>query len=472
MPRKRNKTVIPAIRLEKYAAEGKSIATMEDGKTLFVTGGIPGDVAEVLVLKNKKSFAEGKMLKIVTKSPQRIEPFCGHFGTCGGCKWQMLPYEQQLVFKQQQVKDQLSRIGQVTLPEFEPILGSVRQQFYRNKLEFTFSELSYLTDEEIAASEGTEITRKPALGFHAPGMFDKVVDIDTCFLQEDPTNKIKNLLRQWALESGLGFYNSRTKEGWWRNVIIRISTLGELMVNLIVKDEQPVLFETLGKLKEAVPGITSLHYTLNSKLNDTIYDLPVQTYYGKGFIEEQLGEFRYKISPKSFFQTNSYQAEKLYDIVRRFAGLSGREVVYDLYCGTGSIGIFLSGQAQKVVGIETVADAIKDAKVNAEWNHLNNCSFHVGDVSQVATDDFFEEHGRPDVIITDPPRPGMSEKLIGQLLKMRAPKLVYVSCNPATQARDLQWLDAAYQVDKIQPVDMFPHTHHIENVALLTLKQK
>lgn len=456
--------------MERYAAEGKSIAHMEDGKTLFVEGAIPGDVAEVLVLKNKKSYAEGKAMKIVTPSPDRVDPFCQHFGICGGCKWQMLPYDKQLEYKQIQVTDQLMRIGHVALPPIEPIAGSALQQFYRNKLEFTFSELSYLTREEIDAAGDEEIKRKPVLGFHAPGMFDKVVDIQTCYLQPEPTNKIRNLLRKVALEQELPFYDHRKQEGWLRNVVIRVATTGEIMVNLIVKQERPELTMILDTLLQEVPEITSLHYTINPKMNDTIYDLPVHTYHGKGYIEEYLEDFRFKISPKSFFQTNTRQAEKLYQITRDFAGLTGNEVVYDLYCGTGSIGIFLSKGAKKIIGIEAVPDAIEDAKLNAAWNGLEHCQFYAGDVSDIATDAFFEAHGRPDVIITDPPRAGMHEKLVQQLLRIRAPRVVYVSCNPATQARDLQLLDEAYKVIRLQPVDMFPHTHHIENVALLELR--
>jgi 23S rRNA (uracil1939-C5)-methyltransferase len=470
LARKNKKTVISAIRLERYAAEGKSIAHLEDGKTLFVEGAIPGDIAEVLVQKNKKSYAEGKAMKIVTPSPDRIEPFCSHFGVCGGCKWQMLPYEKQLEYKQQQVTDQLTRIGQIALPPIAFIAGSEQQRHYRNKLEFTFSEHQYLTREEIEAAGEGEIQRKPALGFHAPGMFDKVVDIDTCYLQPEPTNKIKNLLREIAFARELPFYDHRKQEGWLRNVIIRVATTGEVMVNLILKYDREERIMVLDTLLKEVPEITSLHYTINPKVNDTIYDIPVHTYHGKGFIEEYLEDFRFKISPKSFFQTNTRQGEKLYQITREFAGLTGNEVVYDLYCGTGSIGIFLSKGAKKIIGIEAVPDAIEDAKLNASWNGLEHCRFYAGDVADIATDEFFEIHGRPDVIITDPPRAGMHEKLIKQLLRMRAPRVVYVSCNPATQARDLQLLDEAYKVLRLQPVDMFPHTHHIENVALLELK--
>jgi 23S rRNA (uracil1939-C5)-methyltransferase len=470
LARKNKKTVINEIRLERYAAEGKSIAHLEDGKTLFVEGAVPGDVVEVLVMKNKKSYAEGKAMKILIPSPDRVEPFCQHFGVCGGCKWQMLPYEKQLEYKQIQVTDQLTRIGHVELPPIETIAGSAITRNYRNKLEFTFSELSYLTREEIDAAGDGEIKRRPALGFHAPGMFDKIVDIQTCYLQPEPTNKIKNLLRKIALEHNLPFYDHRKQEGWLRNVVIRVATSGETMVNLIVQHDREELKMILDTLLQEVPEITSLHYTINPKVNDTIYDLKVTTYKGKGYIEEYLEEFRFKISPKSFFQTNTRQAEKLYQITRDFAGLTGKEVVYDLYCGTGSIGIFLSKGAKKIIGIEAVPDAIEDAKLNASWNGLEHCQFFAGDVSDIATDAFFEIHGRPDVIITDPPRAGMHEKLVQQLLRIKAPRVVYVSCNPATQARDLQLLDEAYKIIKLQPVDMFPHTHHIENVALLELR--
>lgn len=456
--------------MERYAAEGKSIAHLEDGKTIFVEGAVPGDIAEVLVMKNKKSYAEGKAMRVVEPSPDRVVPFCDHFGVCGGCKWQMLPYEKQLEYKQIQVTDQLTRIGHVELPPIETIVGSAEQRFYRNKLEFTFSELSYLTREEIEAAGTDEIKRKPALGFHAPGMFDKIVDIQTCHLQPEPTNKIKNLLRQISREHDLPYYDHRKQEGWLRNVVIRVATTGEVMVNLIVKQDRPELKMILDHLQQEVPEITSLHYTINPKVNDTIYDQTVHTYAGKGYIEEYLEDFRFKISPKSFFQTNTRQAERLYQITRDFAALTGNEVVYDLYCGTGSIGIFLSKGAKKIIGIEAVPDAIEDAKLNAAWNSLEHCQFYAGDVSDIATDAFFEAHGRPDVIITDPPRAGMHEKLIQQLLRMRAPRVVYVSCNPATQARDLQLLDEAYKVIRLQPVDMFPHTHHIENVALLELR--
>ncbi len=470
LARKNKKTAIQTLRLERYAAEGKSIAHLEDGKAIFIVGAVPGDLAEVFIQKNKKSFAAGKAMNIIEPSPDRITPFCEHFGTCGGCKWQMLTYEKQLEYKQQQVEDQMSRIGQIDFPPIEKIIACDHEKLYRNKVEFTFSEQHYLTTEEIKAAAGKEIERKPALGFHAPGMFDKVVDIHTCHLQVEPTNAIKNFLKSFTMEREYSYYNARTQKGWLRNVIIRISTIGEVMVNLIVKKDKDELYIILDALLQEFPQITSLHYTINPKVNDTIYDLDVVTYHGKGFIEEYLEEYKFKISPKSFFQTNTKQAEKLYQITRDFAGLNGKEIVYDLYCGTGSIGIFLSKHAKKIIGIETVADAIIDAKENAKMNQIDHCHFYTGDVSEVVNEQFFIKHGRPDVIITDPPRPGMSEKLIKQLLEIKAPRIVYVSCNPATQARDLQLLNDDYKVMKLQPVDMFPQTHHIENVALLELK--
>ena len=471
MSRKKKNLVVENLTLTAYAAEGKSLGTMEDGKVVFVEGAVPGDVVNVRLVKNKKSWAEGKVTAIRERSPMRVTPFCQHFGICGGCKWQMLPYEQQLVYKQQQVQDQLSRIGHVTLPEIMPIAGSAATQYYRNKLEFTFSNHKYRTREEIIAAGDAILPPEPALGFHAPGLFDKIVPIYTCYLQQDPTNKLLEVLRDYATANKLSYYDYHKQEGWLRNVVIRVATTGEILVNLILqKEDKKARIALLDHMLEHIPGITSLSYTINPKVNDSIHDLEVHTYYGPGFIHEKLEEFTFKISPKSFFQTNTKQAEQLYRITRDFAGLTGNEVVYDLYCGTGSIGIFCSKGAKKVIGIEVVGDAVKDAWQNAAMNGLEHCQFYAGDVADICTDDFFAEHGRPDVIITDPPRAGMHEKLVQQLLKMRAPTVVYVSCNPATQARDLALLDEAYQIEKLQPVDMFPHTHHIENVALLKLR--
>ncbi len=458
------------IQIETYAAEGKSIAKLEDGKVLFVDNAIPGDVIDAIITKDKKSWAEARTIKLVQPSPQRIQPFCQHFGVCGGCKWQMLPYAQQLVYKQQQVADQLTRIGNVALPEMQQIIGSGHERYYRNKLEFTFSTHRYMTYEEIA-DRSEKIQPEPALGFHAPGLFDKVVEIHTCYLQPEPTNLMLNVLRQYTEANALPYYDYKAQYGWLRNVVIRVATTGEVLINLVMHHEDKDNREgVLNHLLANVPGITSLNYTINPKVNDSIHDLEVVCYNGKTHIEERLGRYRFKISPKSFFQTNTSQAEALYNVTKEFAGLTGSEVLYDLYCGTGSIGIFCSDAAKKVIGIEVVEEAVKDAYENAAMNGISHCSFFAGDVEKICTDKFFEEHGRPDVIITDPPRAGMTEKLIHQLLRLRAPKVVYVSCNPATQARDLQLLDGAYKVTKLQPVDMFPHTHHIENVALLELK--
>lgn len=471
MGRKKKKSApLLGITVEAYAAEGKSIARLADGKVLFVDNAIPGDVIDAVIIKDKKSWAQGRTTRLITPSPYRIDPFCPHFGTCGGCKWQMLPYRQQLIYKQQQVADQLSRIGNVQLPPIEPILGSGQERYYRNKLEFTFSASRYRTFEEIA-SRTEKFEPEPALGFHAPGLFDKVVEIHRCFLQPDPTNTLLTVLRTYTKERKLPYYDFKAQHGWLRNVVIRVATTGEVLVNIVLHHEDKEEREALLQhMLTHIPGITSLNYTLNPKMNDTIHDLEVHCWYGKDHIEEKLENFRFKISPKSFFQTNTKQAEALYQVAREFAGLTGSETLYDLYCGTGSIGIFCSAGAKKVIGIEVVEDAVKDAWENAAMNGLSHCQFYAGDVEKICTDAFFATHGRPDVIITDPPRAGMTEKLVQQLLKMRAPRVVYVSCNPATQARDLQLLDEAYKIVRLRPVDMFPHTHHIENVALLELR--
>ncbi len=472
MSRKKKRSApLTDVTIDAYAAEGKSIAHLPDGKVLFVEGVVPGDVINAVITKEKKSWAQGRVTQLVKPSDLRVEPFCQHFGVCGGCKWQMLPYSKQLEYKQQQVEDQLKRIGHVELPEIQPISGSAYERFYRNKLEFTFSSQRYRTFEEIA-ERSEKFAPEPALGFHAPGLFDKVVEIHTCYLQHEPTNTLLKVLREYSQANNLSYHDIKQHTGWLRNVTIRVTTTNEVLINLVVHHEdEPARIAILEHIKTNVPGITSLHYTINGKMNDSIYDQDVICYYGKPHIEEKLEDFRFKISPKSFFQTNSTQAETLYSITRDFAGLTGNEVLYDLYCGTGSIGIFCSKGAKKVIGIELIEDAIKDAYENAAMNGLDHCKFFAGDVADICTDEFFAEHGKPDVIITDPPRAGMHEKLVQQILKMRAPRVVYVSCNPATQARDLQLLDAAYKIVKLQPVDMFPHTHHIENVALLELRE-
>jgi 23S rRNA (uracil1939-C5)-methyltransferase len=449
-----------------YAAEGKALAKV-DGKVIFVKGVVPGDVVDIQLTKSKKDWGEGHVLAWHQRSGKRVEPFCTHFGLCGGCSWQMVAYAEQLAFKQQQVEDQLRRIGRIDLPPVSPILGCVETRYYRNKLEFTFSNKKYLTAEAFRDRDpgaGPE----PALGYHVPKWFDKVIDIDSCHLQAEPSNQIRNFIREEALKNGYSFYDIRAHQGFLRNLIIRYATTGELMVNLCVGADLPEeLAELFGALQEAFPEITTGLYTVNPKLNDSIFDLEPVVVFGKGYIVERLEDFQFKIGPKSFFQTNSRQGEQLYRVTREFAELTGSEVLYDLYCGTGSIGIFCSASTMKLIGVEAIPAAVADAKVNAAMNNVAHAGFFDGDVVDVCTDSFFEEHGRPDVVVTDPPRAGMHEKLVRKLLDISAPTLVYVSCNPATQARDLQWLDEGYTVEKIQPVDMFPHTHHIENVVQL-----
>ena len=451
-----------------YAAEGRSLAKL-DGKVLFISGAVPGDVADVLITKSKKDWAEGRVVNLREYSKERATPFCKHFGTCGGCKWQMLPYSKQLQYKQQETQQNLARIGRVELPEILPIIGADDTVHYRNKLEFTFSNKRYLTSEEIG--QVVDIPKQNALGFHVPRIFDKVIDIEECYLMDDVNNRIRNTIRSFAAENNFSFYDIREHSGWLRNIIIRHCTTRELMVNVCLNHEaaedQKKLFD---HLLEQVPQITTLLYTINPKWNDSIYDLTPQVYFGKGYAIEKLEDYQFKISAKSFFQTNTKQAEKLYSVTRDFAELTGNEIVYDLYCGTGSIGIFLSKQAKQIIGVEVIEEAIKDARENAALNNIEHAEFYSGDVIKICNDAFFEKHGRPDVIITDPPRAGMHEKLIEKLLDIAAPRIVYVSCNTATQARDLNLLDKKYRVEKVQPVDMFPHTHHIECVVLLKLK--
>jgi len=463
-------TYIKEVLVSDYAAEGKSLAKV-DGKVIFITGAVPGDVVDVLLKKNKKDWAEADIVHFHSYSSQRTTPFCAHFGVCGGCKWQMLPYEAQLAYKQNEVEQHLHRIGKIELPAIQPIIGSELTRLYRNKLEFTFSNKRYYTKEEFEKRNGE--AAGPALGFHIPRWFDKVIEIDECHLQAEPSNTIRNTVREIALREGYTFYDIRNHEGWLRNLIVRTSTTGEVMVNICVGyDDKAQTSLLCNELLEKIPSITTLLYTVNSKFNDTIFDLEPVTYFGKGYIIEYLGKYQYKIGPKSFFQTNSYQAATLYSVARDFAELTGKETLYDLYCGTGSIGIFMSGDAGKVIGVEVIDAAVKDAKENALLNDISEdkAQFFTGDVADICDATFFELHGKPDVIITDPPRAGMHEKLVKTLLAIEAPLIVYVSCNPATQARDLQLLDEKYQVTKIQPVDMFPHTHHIENVVQLKIK--
>lgn len=455
------------------AAEGKAIAKVND-LVVFVPYVVPGDVVDLQVRRKKNHYAEAEVVKFHQYSPVRAVPFCEHYGVCGGCKWQVLPYEEQLKYKQKQVTDNLTRIGKIDLPETSPILGSEKTKFYRNKLEFTFSNKRWLTEEEI--KQDVVYEQMNAVGFHIPNAFDKVLAIEKCWLQDDISNRIRNAVRDYAYAHNYSFINLRSQEGMLRNMIIRTSTTGELMVILISKieqDEELVLFkELLQYVADTFPEITSLLYIINNKCNDTITDLNVYLFKGKDHIFEEMEGLRFKIGPKSFYQTNSDQAYNLYKIARDFANLTGEELVYDLYTGTGTIANFISRQARQVIGIEYVPEAIEDAKVNAEINGINNTLFFAGDMKDILTQDFINQYGRPDVIITDPPRAGMHADVINTILFARPKRIVYVSCNPATQARDLQMLDEHFKVKAVQPVDMFPHTHHVENVVLLELKEE
>ncbi len=471
--RKQRKTVVlEKILVQDYAAEGKSLARV-DGKVVFIEGAVPGDIVDVQLSKNKADWAEGHTIHIHELSADRVTPFCEHFGVCGGCQWQMLPYEKQLFYKQKQVTDNLTRIAKVALPSIEPIIGADFTEQYRNKMEYTFATRKYIPTEEFRRMKaaGASFENQPgAAGFHVRGFFDKVVEIDTCFLQSEPTNFIRKRIAAFVVEHGLPFYDIKKHEGWIRNLLVRNSTIGELMVNVVIAyEDEANRIALLDLLLKEFPQITTLLYTINSKKNDSLQDQNPITYFGKGFIMEQLEDLQFKISPKSFFQTNTKQAEKLYAVTRDFAELNGSQLVYDLYCGTGSIGLFVSKMAKKLIGVEMVADAIEDAKENAAINNVHHAEFFAGDVIDICDDAFFEKHGKADVVITDPPRAGMHEKLIKKLLEIAAPTVVYVSCNPATQARDLGLLSEKYRVTKIQPVDMFPHTLHIENVVQLKL---
>jgi len=475
--------VLENVAVTDYAAEGKSLAKV-NGKVIFIQGVVPGDVLDIQLLKNKKDWAEGRPIRFVNYSPERETPFCSHFGICGGCQWQMLPYEKQLTYKQKQVADNLERIGKLDLPGISAIIGAEETKYYRNKIEYTFGTKEFTKEKPIKEGGGKVTTPSPgidvpegAAGFHAKGFFDKVVDIQTCYLQAEPTNEIRLAVKEFARQNRLPFYDIRNHTGFLRTMQIRLCTTGELMVNIVVaEDDKKNIAQLMQFVEERFPAITTLLYTINRKWNDSLNDLEPAIWKGKGYVIEKLStgsrgdEFEFKIGPKSFFQTNTRQAEKLYQVTNDFAELTGKEIVYDLYCGTGSIGIFVSKMAKKVIGVELIPAAIEDAKENAQLNHLSNTSFFAGDVIDICSDDFFAAHGKPDVIITDPPRAGMHEKLVRKILEMSAPTVVYVSCNPATQARDLSLLNEKYAVTKIQPVDMFPHTHHIENVVQLKLR--
>jgi 23S rRNA (uracil1939-C5)-methyltransferase len=464
----RNKKPLPLLQnitITGLAAEGKAIAKVND-IVVFVPHVVPGDVVDLQVTKKKSHFMEARAVHFHTYSDDRTVPVCEHFGVCGGCKWQMLPYKIQLQYKQEQTIDNLTRIGKIELPEVSPIIGGAKTEFYRNKLEFTFSNKRWRTYEEVKA--GKEFDTMNAVGFHIPGQFDKVLDINKCWLMDDVSNQIRNEIKRYAIEHNLTFFDLRAQEGFLRTMMVRTTSKGELMLIVVFfYDDEKVRNALLKHIDEKFPQITSLLYVINSKANDTITDREIFVYKGADCIYEEMEGLKFKIGPKSFFQTNSEQAYQLYKVTRDFAGLSGNETVYDLYTGTGTIALFVAQQSKQVIGIEYVPEAIEDAKVNAELNGITNTKFFAGDMKDIFTEEFFTEHGKPDVIITDPPRTGMHNDVIDAILKASPQKIVYVSCNPATQARDINLLSINYNVTKFQPVDMFPHTHHIENVLLL-----
>jgi 23S rRNA (uracil1939-C5)-methyltransferase len=446
-------------------SEGKAIAKV-DGIVVFTTHVIPGDIVDLQVIKKREKYQEAKVVRIHANSPDRIDAFCEHFEVCGGCKWQYLPYDKQLFYKQKQVYDQLKRIGKVKMPAIMPIVGSANSTFYRNKLEFTFSNRRWLTIDEVRS--GALFDDMNVLGFHVQGMFDKVLNINKCWLQPDPSNEIRNSIKEYAIANKLAFYDLRNKEGLLRNLIIRSTSTGELMVIINFFRENIAEREALlNFVASRFPEISSLLYVINEKGNDTITDQNIHIFKGRDHIFEEMEGLKFIIGPKSFYQTNSLQAYELYKITRDFASLTENEVVYDLYTGTGTIACFVAGKASKVIGIEYVPEAIVDAKINSENNNITNTSFFAGDMKDILTKEFISENGHPDVIITDPPRAGMHEDVINVILFAAPDRIVYVSCNPATQARDIGLLSHSYQVTKVQPVDMFPHTHHVENVVLL-----
>lgn len=464
MGRKNNLPLIQNVEIVDVAAEGKAIARLE-GMVIFIPYVVPGDVLDVQVTKKRKSYVEALPVTFHKYSPLRQAPVCEHFGVCGGCKWQILPYEQQLIHKQKQVVDNLVRLGKLDVPEIQPILPSDNIEFYRNKLEFTFSNNRWLTVEEIGSGESFD---RHALGFHIPEKFDKVLDINKCWLQRDPSNAIRDAVKKIALENGMPFFDLRNQTGFVRNLIIRTANTGEIMVILSFFHDQEVFRNImLNHLADKFPEITSLMYVINQKVNDTIADQEIILYKGKDHIIEEMEGLKFKVGPKSFYQTNSEQAYKLYKVTREFAGLKGNETVYDLYTGTGTIANFVAHQAEKVIGIEYVPEAIEDAKENSRFNNIGNTSFFAGDIKDVLNQEFISHHGRPDVIILDPPRAGVHQNVIDAILASLPKRIVYVSCNPATQARDLALLKEVYQITAVQPVDMFPHTHHVENVVKL-----
>lgn len=463
---KNKKVVLENLEVIDAGAKGKAVAKAADGRVVFINNAVPGDVVDVQTHKKRKAYYEGSAISVSKYSEKRAEPVCPHFGTCGGCKWQNMGYEHQLFYKQKEVAQNLQRIGKIELPEFQPILGSEKQYFYRNKMEFSFSDSKWLTLKQIKSDETIE--DRNALGFHIPGMWDKILDLNICYLQADPSNAIRDFVKAKSEELNLSFFNTRNQEGFLRTLMLRTSSTGEIMVLLqFFHEDEANRKLLLSAIAEEFPQITSLLYVINSKGNDTLYDQDIELFHGRDHIFEEMEGLKFKINAKSFYQTNSEQAYELYKITRDFAGLSGNELVYDLYTGTGTIAQFVAKNAKKVIGVESVPDAIEAAKANALLNNIDNVEFYVGDMKKVFNDTFISKHGKPDVVITDPPRDGMHADVVAQLLNIGAAKIVYVSCNSATQARDLALLDSEYKVIKVQPVDMFPQTHHVENVVLL-----
>lgn len=465
---RKSKPMLLGVTVSDMAAEGKSICRVDD-QVVFITGAVPGDVVDIQITKKRSNYCEGFVTRFISYSPVRVEPFCKYFGKCGGCKWQFIPYEKQVEYKEREVLNNLRRLGHVELPESLPILPSEKNEYYRNKLEFTYSNKRWLTPEELA---DPEVAKTPGVGFHIPGLFDKVVDITDCHLQAEPSNAIRNWTRDYAFANGLTFYDLRERTGLLRNLTIRTASTGDIMVIVAFgADEQDNIKAMLTALKEQFPEVSSLMYVVNTKANDTITDLDINCFAGEPYITEQMGDIKFRVGPKSFYQTNSEQAHRLYDVAKEFAGLTGSEVVYDLYTGTGTIANYVARSARKVVGIEYVPEAIEDAKVNSQINDIKNTEFFAGDMKDVLTLDFINTHGKPDVMIVDPPRAGMHPDVVETILKAAPRKVVYVSCNSATQARDLQLMDKQYKVTALRPVDMFPHTHHVESVVLLEARQ-
>jgi len=464
--RRIRKLTLENIKITDTSSKGKSVGKTKEGEVIFIDDGVPGDVVNVHVYKRRKGYYEGRIDKIISSSDHRVDPKCNHFGICGGCKWQNMKYSTQLIYKQREVFENIKRIGKIELINPETILGSSKQYFYRNKMEFSFSNRRWLTNEEINNKEKN--LEKNGLGFHKPGMWDKIIDINKCYLQEEPSNQIRNSIREYSIKNNLSFYDHHSKSGLLRTLMIRISSIGDLMVLIqFFESDFKKIYGLLDYLKSEFPNITSLNYCINKKDNDTIYDQEIICYSGKSHITEVMEDLSFKITPKSFYQTNSQQANELYKIALDFAKLEGSEIIYDLYTGTGTIAQFISRKCYKVIGIESVPEAIEAARYNAQVNNINNAKFVVGDIKKIFNDDFIKNNGKADVIITDPPRDGMHKKVIDQILKLFPNKIVYISCNSATQARDLAILKSKYKITRSRAVDMFPQTHHVENVVLL-----